>query len=161
MGKFAADSTPFNRWQLLIATNSRFARGGRGGKVVKVTSLEDSEEPGTLRHALTIETGPRIVVFDVGGVITTTSRLSVNSDYITLAGQTAPGKGIIVQGHPFGLSGASDVIFRHIRTRPGSISNETVDGMGMAGSNNCIFDRCSMVRLLSASFATLVGWYSQ
>lgn len=125
---------------------SRFARGGRGGKVVKVTSLDDSEDPGTLRHALTIETGPRIVVFDVGGVITTTSRLTVNGNYITLAGQTAPGKGIAIVGRPFGLSGASDVVFRHIRVRPGSISGETVDGMGMQGSNYCIFDRCSMVR---------------
>ena len=98
-----------------------------------------------MRYALTVETGPRIVVFDVGGVITTTSRLAVNADHVTLAGQTAPGKGIIVQGHPFGLSGASDVIFRHIKTRPGTVSGETIDGMGMAGSNYCIFDRCSMV----------------
>ncbi|KAL5363708.1 pectin lyase fold/virulence factor [Aspergillus floccosus] len=132
----------------------RFARGGRGGKVVKVTSLEDSEDPGTLRHALTVETGPRIVVFDIGGVITTTSRLTVNGDYITLAGQTAPGKGIVIQGHPFGLSGASDVIFRHIRTRPGSISGETVDGMGMQGSNYCIFDRCSMGWAIDECFSS-------
>ncbi|KAM5343799.1 hypothetical protein ACJ41O_012336 [Fusarium nematophilum] len=54
----------------------RFARGGRGGKVVKVTTLEDSEELGTLRHALTVETGPRTIIFDVGGVITTKSRIS-------------------------------------------------------------------------------------
>ncbi|KAL2863963.1 pectin lyase fold/virulence factor [Aspergillus lucknowensis] len=132
----------------------RFARGGRGGKVVKVTSLDDTSDPGTLRHALTVETGPRIVVFDVGGVITTTSRLSVNSDYITLAGQTAPGKGIIVQGYPFGLSGASDVIFRHVRVRPGSSSGDTVDGMGMSGSNYCIFDRCSMGWAIDESFSS-------
>lgn len=129
----------------MLTLPSRYARGGRGGKVVHVTSLDDSEGEGTLRYALTIETGPRIVVFDVGGVITTTSRLTVNGNYITLAGQTAPGKGIAIQGHPFGLSGASDVVFRHIRTRPGTISNETVDGMGMQGSNYCVFDRCSMV----------------
>ncbi|KAL4919701.1 pectin lyase fold/virulence factor [Aspergillus aurantiobrunneus] len=132
----------------------RFARGGRGGKVVKVTSLEDTEDPGTLRHALTIETGPRIVVFDVGGVITTTSRLSVNTPYITLAGQTAPGKGITIKGYPFGLSGASDIIFRHIRVRPGSSSGETVDGMGMAGSNYCIFDRCSMGWAIDEAFSS-------
>ncbi|KAL4888897.1 pectate lyase [Aspergillus ambiguus] len=132
----------------------RFSRGGRGGKVVKVTSLEDNEDPGTLRHALTVETGPRIIVFDVGGVITTTSRLTVNSNYITVAGQTAPGKGIAIQGHPFGLSGASDVIFRHIRTRPGSISGETVDGMGMQGSNYCIFDRCSMGWAIDECFSS-------
>ncbi|KAF9888481.1 hypothetical protein FE257_008588 [Aspergillus nanangensis] len=132
----------------------RFARGGRGGKVVKVTSLDDSEEEGTLRHALNVVTGPRIVVFDVGGVITTTSRLVVNNNYITVAGQTAPGKGIVVQGRPFGLSGASDVIFRHIRTRPGSSSGETVDGMGMSGSNYCILDRCSMGWAIDESFSS-------
>lgn len=139
---------------------SRFSRGGRGGKVVHVTSLDDSEEEGTLRHALTIETGPRIIVFDVGGVITTTSRLTVNDNYVTLAGQTAPGKGIAIQGHPFGLSGASDVILRHIRTRPGTISNQTVDGMGMQGSNYCIMDRCSMVGLpfTTAGKQIVSGW---
>lgn len=130
----------------MLTLCSRFARGGRGGKVVKVTTLEDSEEPGTLRHALTIATGPRIVVFDVGGVITTKSRISVNDQYITLAGQTAPGKGIVIQGNPLGLTGASDVIFRHIRVRPGTVSGNTIDGMGMQGSNHAIFDRCSMVR---------------
>ncbi|KAL5335709.1 hypothetical protein BJX70DRAFT_390527 [Aspergillus crustosus] len=57
-----------------------------------------------------IETGPRIIIFDIGVVITTTSRLSVNTKYITLAGQTAPGKGIAIQGYPLGLSGASDNI---------------------------------------------------
>lgn len=82
----------------------------------------------------------------MGGVITTTSRLSVNSPYVTVAGQTAPGKGIAVQGHPLGLTGAQDVVFRHVRVRPGTISGETIDGMGMQGSNYCIFDRCSMVR---------------
>ncbi|KAK1147235.1 hypothetical protein N8T08_001974 [Aspergillus melleus] len=132
----------------------RFARGGRGGKVVKVTTLEDSEAPGTLRHALTNVTGPRIVVFDVGGVITTKSRLSITDSYITVAGETAPGKGIVVQGQPFGLSGASDVILRHIRTRPGTSSNETVDGMGMAGSNYCILDHCSMGWSIDESFSS-------
>ncbi|KAL2833727.1 pectin lyase fold/virulence factor [Aspergillus cavernicola] len=132
----------------------RFARGGRGGKVVKVTSLEDTEDRGTLRHALTIETGPRIVIFDVGGVITTTSRLAVNSNYITLAGQTAPGKGIIVNGYPLGLSGASDVIIRQMRVRPGSISNATIDGMGMSGSNFCILDRCSMGWAIDEAFSS-------
>ncbi|KAF5019517.1 hypothetical protein F66182_8459 [Fusarium sp. NRRL 66182] len=132
----------------------RFARGGRGGKVVKVTSLEDTEEPGTLRHGLTITTGPRVIVFDVGGVITTKSRLSVNSQYITLAGQTAPGKGIVVQGNPLGLTGASDIIFRHIRVRPGTVSGNTIDGMGMQGSNHAIFDRCSMGWTIDESFSS-------
>ncbi|RYP41483.1 hypothetical protein DL767_000988 [Monosporascus sp. MG133] len=132
----------------------RFARGGRGGKVVKVTSLEDTTEPGTLRYALTVATGPRIIIFDVGGVITTKSRMSVNSQYITIAGQTAPGKGIVVQGMPLGLSGASDVIVRHMRVRPGRVSGQTIDGMGMQGSNHCIFDRCSIGWTIDEAFSS-------
>ncbi|KAI8941801.1 hypothetical protein NX059_003002 [Plenodomus lindquistii] len=132
----------------------RFARGGRGGKVVHVTSLEDSEAEGTLRYALTKVSGPRTIVFDVGGVITTKSRMSVNGQYITLAGQTAPGKGIVIQGHPLGLTGATDVIFQHIRVRPGTVSNQTVDGMGMQGSNHAIFDRCSLGWTIDESFSS-------
>lgn len=89
----------------------------------------------------------------MGGVITIDSRLTVSDSYVTVAGQTAPGKGIAIQGHPLGLSGASDVIFRHVRVRPGSSSNETVDGMGMAGSNYCILDRCSMVSCYTSQTA--------
>ncbi|KAL1610187.1 hypothetical protein SLS60_001852 [Paraconiothyrium brasiliense] len=132
----------------------RFARGGRGGQVVKVTSLDDSTDEGTLRYALTIATGPRIVVFDVAGVITTTSRMTINSQYITVAAQTAPGKGIVVQGYPLGLSGGTDVIIRHMRVRPGKISGETIDGMGMQGSNHCIFDHCSISWTIDESFSS-------
>lgn len=132
----------------------RYARGGRGGKVVKVTTLEDTTEEGTLRYALTVATGPRIVIFDIGGVITTTSRITVNSQYVTIAGQTAPGKGIAVRGMPVGLSGATDVIVRHLRVRPGRVSGETIDGMGMQGSNHCIFDRCSVGWTIDESFSS-------
>lgn len=134
----------------------RFARGGRGGKVIHVTSLEDAGA-GTLREALTVATGPRIIVFDVGGVITTKSRISVSGQYVTLAGQTAPGKGVVVQGHPLGLSGATDMILRHIRVRPGTVSNQTIDGMGMQGSNHAIFDRCSMGWTIDEAFSSRDG----
>ncbi|KAF9265655.1 pectate lyase, partial [Marasmius fiardii PR-910] len=132
----------------------KYARGGRGGQVVKVTKLEDDGSEGTLRWALTNLTGPRTVVFDIGGVITLSSRLTINQNYITLAGQTAPGKGIVVTNQPFGLSGAQDVILRHIRVRPGKASGDTVDGMGMQGSNHCIFDRCSMGWSIDESFSS-------
>lgn len=132
----------------------RFARGGRGGQVIKVTSLADSTDKGTLRYALTVATGPRIVIFDVGGVITTTSRMTINTQYITVAAQTAPGKGIVVQGYPIGLSGGIDVIIRHMRVRPGKISGETIDGMGMQGSNHAIFDHCSISWTIDESFSS-------
>ncbi|KAG7094600.1 hypothetical protein E1B28_005425 [Marasmius oreades] len=131
----------------------KYARGGRGGKVVKVTTLADSGT-GSLRWALTEQAGPRTVVFDIGGVIQLNSRLTISDSQVTLAGQTAPGKGIAITNQPFGLSGASDTIVRHVRVRPGKASGDTVDGMGMAGSNHCIIDRCSMGWSIDESFSS-------
>ncbi|ESK92911.1 pectate lyase [Moniliophthora roreri MCA 2997] len=136
----------------------RYARGGRGGKVLRVTTLEDYEdgdEPieGSFRWALSANSGPRIVVFDVGGVITLKSRLSITDKYVTIADQTVPGKGILFQGYTLGLSGATDIIIRHVRVRPGTISGTTIDGMGMRGSNHAIFDRCSISWTIDESFS--------
>jgi hypothetical protein len=123
----------------------RFARGGRGGVVVEVTNTNDSGA-GSLRDALTGNYGPRTVVFTVSGLITLESDLIINqyNPYITLAGQTAPGKGICVRKHQLGLSGAKDVTVRHIRSRPGNISGTTLNGSGMAGVDHCIMDHCSI-----------------
>ncbi|KAK1230824.1 hypothetical protein PQX77_000732 [Marasmius sp. AFHP31] len=131
----------------------KYARGGRGGKVVKVTTLADSGA-GSLREAVEGATGPRTIVFDIGGVITLQSRLTLNQNYITVAGQTAPGKGIVITKWPFGLSGARDVIVRHMRVRPGKSSGATVDGMGMSGSNHAILDRCSMGWSIDEAFSS-------
>ena len=131
----------------------RFARGGRGGKVVEVTNLADSG-PGTLREALTNDIGPRTIVFAVSGLITLESRLTVNQSHITIAGQTAPGKGICIRKWTLGLSGARDVIVRHVRVRPGNISGATIDGMGMQGSDHCIFDHCSISWSIDEAFSS-------
>ncbi|KAI3611463.1 pectate lyase [Moniliophthora roreri] len=137
----------------------KYARGGRGGQVLRVTTLDDyaagsTPIKGSFRWAATEVTGPRIIVFDVGGVITLKSRLSIVDKYVTIAGQTAPGKGIVFQGQPLGLSGATDVIIRHVRVRPGKISGDTIDGMGMRGSNYAIFDRCSISWTIDESFSS-------
>jgi hypothetical protein len=69
--------------------------GGRGGKVIAVTNLNASG-PGSLQAACEAE-GPRIVVFKVAGTIEGT--VSIRNDFITIAGQTAPGDGITIKGH--------------------------------------------------------------
>jgi hypothetical protein len=123
----------------------RFARGGRGGVVVEVNNLNDSGL-GSLRDALTGNYGPRTVVFNVSGLITLESDLIISSSnpYITLAGQTAPGKGICTRKYQLGLSGGRDVIVRNIRSRPGNISGSTLNGSGIAGCDHCIMDHCSI-----------------
>ncbi|MSU28200.1 MAG: hypothetical protein EXS27_09850, partial [Pedosphaera sp.] len=120
----------------------RFAVGGRGGRVIEVTNLDDSG-PGSLRAAVEAE-GPRTVVFNVSGLITLESKLVVKNSFLTLAGQTAPGRGICVRKFNLGMMGASDVIIRHLRVRPGNLAGLTLDGMGMASSDHCIIDHCSI-----------------
>lgn len=123
----------------------RFARGGRDGIVVKVTNLND-RGPGSFRAAIEEHQGPRTIVFDVAGLITLESDLILGNEqsYITIAGQTAPGNGICVRKHQFGMSGATDVICRFIRSRPGDISGVTLNGSGMAGVDHTIMDHCSI-----------------
>ncbi|MGW8314686.1 MAG: T9SS type A sorting domain-containing protein [Bacteroidales bacterium] len=132
----------------------RYAIGGRGGIVVEVTNLED-EGPGSLREAVESDLGPRTIVFRVSGIITLKSRLTLNHDDVTVAGQTAPGKGICIRQAPFGLSGAGDVIVRNIRVRLGS--GTTYDGMGMTGSDHSILDHCSISWTIDEGFSSRNG----
>ena len=123
----------------------RFARGGRDGVVVEVTNLQDSGA-GSLRDALTGNYGPRTVVFAVSGLITLESDLIIgqNNPYITLAGQTAPGKGICTRKYQLGISGGRDLIVRHVRSRPGNLAGVTLNGSGLGGSDHCIMDHVSI-----------------
>lgn len=129
----------------------RYAIGGRGGKVVAVTNLNDSG-PGSLREAVENDIGPRTIVFQVSGIIELEERLSLKDDYVTVAGQTAPGKGICIKGAPFGMSGANDCIIQNVRVRLGS--GRTFDGMGMSGSDHCIIDHCSISWTIDESFSS-------
>ncbi len=134
----------------------RVAKGGRGGRVIKVTNLNDAG-PGSFRDALD-QTGPRTIIFDVSGVINLKSKLSItgtkNNGFVTIAGQTAPGKGICLHGWTFGMIGGSNVIVRHIRTRIGTSSGETMDGMGMASGDSAIFDHCSISWTIDEAFSS-------
>ncbi|MCW3785957.1 pectate lyase family protein [Plebeiibacterium sediminum] len=136
----------------------RYARGGRDGKVVHVTNLNDSGE-GSLRYAIEEEKGPRTIIFDVAGLIELKSRLTLSDNKVTIAGQTAPGKGICIKNAPLGLSGAEDVIIQNIRVRRGSEGdyNWGLDGMGMQGSNNCIIDHCSISWTIDEAFSSRSG----
>jgi hypothetical protein len=118
-----------------------FTPGGRGGKVIVVTSLED-RGPGTLREAC--ETGgARIVVFNVSGVIRLKSPINVRAPYITIAGQTAPGDGICVTGGSF-LLDTHDIIIRHMRFRRGATDVAfRDDALGGNCMGNVIIDHCS------------------
>lgn len=113
--------------------------GGRGGTVIHVTNLNDAGT-GSLRDALVTRTGPRIVVFDIGGIIDIRSDLMIGggNGYLTIAGQTAPG-GITLSGGTFGTEYATsltDMIVRHMRFR--GVQNTT--GPGEGGDNINIYD---------------------
>src|SRR5262245_51191306 len=87
------------------------ATGGRGGTVYQVTNLNDSG-PGSFRDA--VSQPNRYVVFTVGGVIRTTSRIQVAPN-LTIAGQTAPGEGIMIYGNGLSFSNANQTIVRYLR----------------------------------------------
>ncbi|AXB59041.1 T9SS C-terminal target domain-containing protein [Flavobacterium fluviale] len=131
----------------------RFARGGRGGKVVAVTNLNDSG-PGSFREAVTNDIGPRTIIFNTSGIIQLQSRLVLSQPYVTVAGQTAPGKGICIRTAPFGVTG-NDAIVQNLRVRIGA--GPTFDGMGLTGADNSIIDHCSISWTIDESFRSRSG----
>lgn len=132
----------------------RYAIGGRGGTVYHVTSLADDLTPGTFRYGLTQVSGPRTIVFDVAGVITLNSRLTCSDPYVTIAGQTAPGRGIMFRGNPLGFS--DDNIIRFLRMRLGYKPKSDTsgrDGMGINGDYT-IMDHCSIGWTIDEAFSS-------
>ncbi|KAF0177755.1 MAG: pectate lyase [Alphaproteobacteria bacterium] len=123
--------------------------GGRGGAVIRVTSL-DATGPGTLDEALN-QPGPRIIVFEVGGVIDLNRRtLTIRHPYVTIAAQTAPDPGVtLIRG---GVRVKThDVVIRHLMVRPGNAgqaprSGWETDGIVAEGpdAHNIIVDHCSL-----------------
>ncbi|HMP84177.1 MAG TPA: hypothetical protein PKA41_15880 [Verrucomicrobiota bacterium] len=97
------------------------ATGGRGGSVVHVTNLNDSG-PGSFRAALEAA-GPRTVVFDVSGIITLNTEISVTNGNLTIAGETAPGDGVIIAGETVSMD-TTNIIVRYMRFRRGTTARE-------------------------------------
>lgn len=117
--------------------------GGRGGKVYKVTTLEDNGLPGSLRYAIS-QAGSRIVLFDVAGTIHLVRELLISHGDITIAGQSAPGGGITLADYPVKIK-ADNVILRYLRFRMGD-KNVKDDEDALEGRNrkNLIIDHCSI-----------------
>jgi pectate lyase len=121
----------------------RYAQGGRGGAILKVTNLDDSG-PGSFREAV-MHTGPRMVVFEVSGTIDLKTPLDIHSPYLTIAGQTAPGDGICLKRFPLRIRNTHDIIIRGIRIRPGiesGLIGSQIDVIDLDSSHNVIVDHC-------------------
>jgi hypothetical protein len=121
--------------------------GGRGGRIIRVTTL-DADGPGSFKAAIEAR-GPRIVVFEVGGVIDLhRTVLKIFEPYLTVAGQTAPSPGITFIKGGIDIHG-HDVIIRHIRVRTGADgqpkrSGWEPDAMGTVSAHHVIVDHCSL-----------------
>ena len=112
-----------------------------------MTSLADDGVVGTLRHAIQ-QKGRRTIVFAVGGVIELQKQLVITNDDITIAGQTAPGKGICLKDNTLRVN-ANNVIIRFLRCRMGDekrIEDDAMNGYqnNYPGKQNIIIDHCSM-----------------
>ena len=133
-----------------------FTPGGSGGKHIYVENLNDSG-PGSLRSA--IETpGPRIILFQVGGVIALKSTLTIREPFLTIDGQNAPGPGIMLRNHGIEVQ-THDVVLRYFRVRVGDEAihldspkalQDYAGGTGehalnfIEGAKDCIADHLSL-----------------
>lgn len=127
------------------------AAGGRGGKIMYVTSRKDSGT-GSLRACL-IASGPRVCVFRIGGVFRFTTRPpAIKNPYLTIAGQTAPGGGVVIThagGNsartPLLIKNTHDIVVRHVRIRLDRLSanRKSDDAITIEKSRKVILDHVS------------------
>jgi len=140
--------------------------GGRGGRVMIVSQLGD-DGPGSLR-ACAEAAGPRTCVFRTGGIITLNSSIEIEHPFVTIAGQTAPGDGILIRTNPDTAKAAvkvqtHDVVIRYLRVRPGAsyVEGDTQDALTIAHSSkdvyNVIIDHSSFSW---ASDEVTQSWYA-
>ena len=152
---FVSDVSPFETFPAFpgAAGYGAKAQGGRGGRIVMVTNLNDSGI-GSLRACIK-ETGPRTCVFQVGGVIRLERPIMIerNNSDLSILGQTAPGDGILItidhssepdKKTPVIVKGASSIVIRHIRIRPrfpNTVRN--VDALTVETSSDVYVDHVS------------------
>jgi hypothetical protein len=118
-----------------------YSFGGRGGRVIVVTNLND-DGPGSFRVACEAA-GPRIVIFNVAGIIRLTDRIRVRAPYITIAGNTAPGDGVCIAGNTVELE-THDIVIRHMRFRRGAMdAADRNDAFGGNPVGNLMIDHVS------------------
>ncbi|WP_430816199.1 pectate lyase [Carboxylicivirga sp. RSCT41] len=138
------------------------SRGAYAGEqlpqIIKVTNLNDGG-PGSLRAAVNRQY-PRIIVFEVSGVIELSRTLRIQSPYVFIAGQTAPDRGITLKNYPLGIS-THDVLVQGLKVRPGTASGKQIDGINIADDSTKLFnvmvDHCSISWALDENIGILNG----
>lgn len=122
--------------------------GGRGGRIIRVTTLS-AEGPGSFTEAVKAK-GPRIVVFEVGGVIDLAMKpVKISNGDLTIAGQTAPSLVTFIKGGIEIGQGARNVVIQHIAVRPGEAgqakkSGWECDGIYAYGASQIAVSNCSI-----------------
>ena len=118
-----------------------FSFGGRGGRVIVVTSLADSG-PGTFRNACE-QGGARIIVFNVAGIIHLKEPVSIRAPYVTIEGQSAPGDGVCIAGESVWID-THDVVIRYMHFRRGATEvTRRDDALGGNPVGNIMIDHVS------------------
>jgi pectate lyase len=133
-----------------------YTQGGRGGRVIRVTTLDDTGKEGSLRFAVE-QQGPRTIVFDTAGYISLNSDLVIKNPQITIDGSTAPCEGVCLRDGTLRIENTHDVVLRAIRVRPGDLTirklskwqyikraTNPTDGIIISNSMWCIMDHCSI-----------------
>ncbi|HWA26523.1 MAG TPA: immunoglobulin domain-containing protein, partial [Lacunisphaera sp.] len=145
---------------------------GATSRIVHVTTLEDNGNdttptPGSLRAAVKVN-APRVIVFDVSGVIELQKQIVIRNPNVTIAGQTAPSPGIALHGMPFVIA-TSNVLVQHLRVRPGdrwlpNPDTHNRDGIDVDPGNstsvvqNVVIDHCTFAWSLDEIASTWNGW---
>ena len=118
-----------------------YSFGGRGGKVFVVKNLDD-RGPGSFREACEAG-GPRIVVFNVAGIIRLAEKIRIRAPYITIDGGTAPGDGVCIAGDTVELE-SHDIVIRNMRFRRGETGvGDRNDSCGGNPIGNVMIDHVS------------------